>query len=203
MTWQLGSWTLSFLPHVPWLVVWLCAAVGALAVGAMLYGRMRGALLRAMALVLLLGALANPQLAQDEREQLSDIAAVIVDDSDSQSFGERRAQTEAALEEVRQRVAALGNTELRIGRTVTGNTPDTDGTRVFAALSRLTADIPPDRYAGAIVISDGQVHDVPRHCRYRQTQRPHSHAALGQQGGNRPPRGDRTGTTLCHHRAVS
>ena len=114
-----------------------------------------------MALVLLLGALANPQLAQDEREQLSDIAAVIVDESDSQSFGERRAQTEAALEEVRQRIAALGNTELRIGRTVTGNTPDTDGTRVFAALSRLTADIPPDRYAGAIIISDGQIHDVP------------------------------------------
>ncbi|MBL8790596.1 MAG: hypothetical protein JNM45_08860 [Rhizobiales bacterium] len=161
MTLQVGSWTLSFLPHVPWLAFWLIACVCALAVAAMLYGRMRGAVLRAMALVLLLGALANPQLAQDEREQLSDIAAVIIDESDSQSFGDRRAQTERALEEVRQRVAALGNTELRVGRTVSGNTPDTDGTRVFAALSRITADIPPDRYAGAIIISDGQIHDVP------------------------------------------
>jgi len=161
MTLQAGSWTLSFLPYVAWPLFWLIAAVGALAVGAMLYGRMRGALLRALTLVLLLGALANPQLAQDEREKLSDIAAVVVDDSDSQGFGQRQAQTEKALEELRQRVAALGNTELRVGRTVTGTTPDTDGTRVFAALSRITADIPPDRYAGAIIISDGQIHDVP------------------------------------------
>ncbi|MFT3672358.1 hypothetical protein [Aestuariivirga sp.] len=161
MTLQVGSWTLSFLPYVPWPLFWLIAAVGALAVGAMLYGRMRGALLRALTLVLLLGALANPQLAQDEREKLSDIAAVVVDDSDSQGFGQRQAQTDKALEELRQRVAALGNTELRVGRTVTGTTPDTDGTRVLAALSRITADIPPDRYAGAIIISDGQIHDVP------------------------------------------
>ncbi len=129
------------------LVFWLLAAVGVAAVGAMIYGRMRGALLRALSLLLLLGAIANPQLAQDEREKLTDIAAVIVDDSDSQSFGTRRDQTDKALEEVRQRLAALGNTELRVGRTVTGNTPDTDGTRVFGALSRITADIPPDRYA--------------------------------------------------------
>lgn len=161
MTLQVGSWTLSFLPYVAWPLFWLIAAVGALAVGAMLYGRMRGALLRALTLALLLGALANPQLAQDEREKLSDIAAVVVDDSDSQGFGQRQTQTEKALEELRQRVAALGNTELRVGRTVTGTTPDTDGTRVFAALSRITADIPPDRYAGAIIISDGQIHDVP------------------------------------------
>jgi hypothetical protein len=161
MSLQLGSWSLSFLPHVPWLVFWLLCGVGALAVAAMLYARMRGGVLRAAGLLLLLGALANPQLAQDEREQLSDIAAVIIDDSDSQTFGERRKQSDEALESLRQQVAALGNTELRIGRTVTGTTPDTDGTRVFAALARITADIPPDRYAGAVVISDGQIHDVP------------------------------------------
>jgi hypothetical protein len=161
MSLQLGSWTLSFLPHVPWLVFWLMCGIGALAVAVMLYAGMRGALLRAAGLLLLLAALINPQLAQDEREQLSDIAAVIIDDSDSQSFGERRKQSDEALEGLRQQVAALGNTELRVGRTVTGTTPDTDGTRVFAALARITADIPPDRYAGAIIISDGQVHDVP------------------------------------------
>ncbi len=161
MSWQVGSWTLTFLPHVPWLYFWALCTLGALAVAAMLYARMRGGLLRVAGLLLLLAAVANPHLAQDDREQLPDIAAIIIDESDSQTFGNRKDQTEQALQELRTRVAALGNTELRIGRTVTGTTRDSDGTRVFAALQRITADIPPDRYAGAVIISDGQVHDVP------------------------------------------
>ncbi len=36
-----------------------------------------------------------------------------------------------------------------------------DGTRLFAALTSTLADVPPDRVAGAIMITDGRVHDVP------------------------------------------
>lgn len=158
---SIGNWTLTFLPHVPWILfLGLCAA-GVLVVAAMLLARIRGGVLRATALALLLAALANPHLAQDEREKLSDIVAVIIDESDSQDFGERRVQTEQAVAALRERVAGLGNTELRIGRTITGTARDTDGTRVFSALNRITADIPPDRYGGAVIISDGQIHDVP------------------------------------------
>jgi hypothetical protein len=109
-----------------------------------------------------LAALANPILNTDDREQLSDVVAVIIDESASQNIGNRRQQTETALREVEQRIAAMGNTEMRVGRTVTGTTADTDGTRVFAALSKTLESIPPERYAGAIIISDGQVHDVPK-----------------------------------------
>ncbi len=38
---------------------------------------------------------------------------------------------------------------------------ETDGTRLFSALSATLADVPPDRVAGAILITDGRVHDVP------------------------------------------
>ena len=38
---------------------------------------------------------------------------------------------------------------------------ETDGTRLFAALSAALADVPPDRVAGAIMITDGRVHDIP------------------------------------------
>ena len=38
---------------------------------------------------------------------------------------------------------------------------DNDGTRLFSALSSTLADVPPDRVAGAIMITDGRVHDVP------------------------------------------
>ena len=38
---------------------------------------------------------------------------------------------------------------------------ETDGTRLFSALGAALADVPPDRVAGAIFITDGRVHDVP------------------------------------------
>ena len=38
---------------------------------------------------------------------------------------------------------------------------ETDGTRLFAALSSALSDVPHDRVAGAFFITDGRVHDVP------------------------------------------
>jgi len=38
---------------------------------------------------------------------------------------------------------------------------ETDGTRLFAALSSALSDVPHDRVAGALFITDGRVHDVP------------------------------------------
>ena len=38
---------------------------------------------------------------------------------------------------------------------------ENDGTRLFSALSSTLADVPPDRVAGAMLITDGRVHDVP------------------------------------------
>jgi hypothetical protein len=38
---------------------------------------------------------------------------------------------------------------------------ETDGTRLFSALGAALADVPPDRVAGAIIITDGRVHDIP------------------------------------------
>ncbi|HKG74983.1 MAG TPA: hypothetical protein VKA79_12130, partial [Aestuariivirgaceae bacterium] len=39
------------------------------------------------------------------------------------------------------------------------------GTRAFEALNSVLADIPPERYAGTIMITDGQVHDAPKSLR--------------------------------------
>src|SRR6185312_8268125 len=38
---------------------------------------------------------------------------------------------------------------------------ENDGTRLFSALNSTLADVPPDRIAGAIMITDGRVHDLP------------------------------------------
>ena len=158
----MNGWNVTLQPFVGWPLFWVACVIGVALAAALIYLNRRGWPLRVAGLTLVLAALANPVLNSDEREQLSDIVAVIIDDSASQQIGNRRQQSDDALREVQSRLATMPNTEMRLGRTITGTTPDTDGTRVFAALSKTLESIPPERYAGAIIITDGQVHDVPK-----------------------------------------
>jgi hypothetical protein len=158
----MNNWGITFLPVIGWPLFWAACAVAAVLAAALIYLNRRGWPLRLAGLAMVLAALANPILNSDERQQLADIVAVIIDDSASQNIGNRRQQTDDALKQIEARIAALPNTEMRLGRTVTGTTPDTDGTRVFAALAKTMEGIPPERYAGAVIITDGQVHDVPK-----------------------------------------
>ena len=48
--------------------------------------------------------------------------------------------------------------ETSVTTTATG---ENNGTQAFAALNAALADVPPSRVAGAILITDGQVHDAP------------------------------------------
>ena len=157
----MSGFNLSFAPYLAWPLFWALCAVATLLALALIYLRRRGWPLRLFSLALVVAAIANPLVSTEDRQDLTDIVAVVVDDSESQNIGKRREQTAAALAEIEKRIATLGNTELRIGRTVTGTTADSDGTRVFAALEKLVERIPAERYAGAIIISDGQIHDVP------------------------------------------
>ncbi len=155
------DWSLSFAPILPWAVVLVLAALGVLLVGIMAYARTRGILLRALSLAFLVAALANPLIRNEEREELTDIAVAVVDRSLSQENGERIARTNEAEAALKQAVARLGNIELRTVEVRSGISAEDDGTRAFDALNRALADIPPERFAGAVMITDGQVHDVP------------------------------------------
>ena len=76
-------------------------AAAALAVSAALIWRgVRGAWLRALSMALLLLALCDPNLVQENRRPLKDIVAVVVDRSESQDIGERPQQTDKARDEV-------------------------------------------------------------------------------------------------------
>jgi len=151
---------LTFSPLVPDVVMW--AGIAAVAVIALLLfaSRTRGALIRTIALVLLVAALANPSLTREDRDPLPSVAAVVIDKSPSQSFGDRTAQTEAARAALVQRLKRIQGLELR--EVEAGQSDgETDGTRLFQALSASLADVPPERIAGAFLITDGRVHDVP------------------------------------------
>jgi len=150
----------SFAPLLPVYVVWAAFGLAVLISIVLLLARSRGAPMRALALGLLVLALANPSLTREDRDPIPSVAAVIVDKSPSQNFGDRRAQTEAARQALVERLKHIPGLEVRVAEAGAAD-GETDGTRLFSALSATLSDVPPDRIAGAILITDGRVHDVP------------------------------------------
>ena len=150
----------SFAPLLPAYVVWAAFGGAVLISIVLLLARSRGAPMRALALGLLVLALANPSITREDRDPIPSVAAVIVDKSPSQNFGDRRAQTEAARQTLVVRLKRIPGLEVRVAEAGAAD-GETDGTRLFSALSATLSDVPPDRIAGAILITDGRVHDVP------------------------------------------
>ena len=151
---------IAFSPLVPDAVLWAAVAVAAAIVILLFVGRTRGAAVRALALALMVAALANPSLTREDRDPLTSVAVVVVDKSPSQDFGERTAQTAAARAALVTRLQRVPGLELRVVEAGQAD-GETDGTRLFQALAATLSDVPPERVAGAFMITDGRVHDVP------------------------------------------
>lgn len=144
---------------VPGWILLALLAISFVLIGYGLWRKARGIVFRAIPILALVIAIADPRLVSEERAPLNDIAVVVVDESSSQNIGERRARTDKAISELAAQLSAQKNLDvrtLRIGKDARG-----DGTRVFGPLSAALGDIPPSRLAGTVIISDGQIHDVP------------------------------------------
>jgi hypothetical protein len=151
--------TLVFDPLLPWLALYVALGLAALGIAIALWRGLTGWWLRGLTAAVLLLAIANPSLQEEDRAPLSDIVLAVVDDSASQRIGDRPSQSAAALAAVEAEVAALPNTELRVVRL--GDAPGDEGTLLMTALAEALAEEPRARVAGAILITDGQVHDLP------------------------------------------
>src|ERR1700740_3010928 len=154
------NYGIAFTPLIPSPVLWAALAAIVVIAVLLLVGRPRGAWLRLMALALLLLALANPSFTREEREPLSSIAAVVVDKSPSQGVGERTRETEQAREALVNSLKQIKGLEVRVVEAGQAD-GETDGTKLFGALSSVLSDVPIDRVAGAFMITDGRVHDIP------------------------------------------
>jgi hypothetical protein len=151
---------IAFAPLVPSLVLWIALAAIVAIAGLLLLARSRGAAVRVTALALVLLALANPSFTREDREPLSSVAAVVVDKSPSQNFGERTRETAQAREELVDSLKNIKGLEVRVVEAGQAD-GETDGTKLFGALSSALSDVPVDRVAGAFLITDGRVHDIP------------------------------------------
>ncbi|HLY06306.1 MAG TPA: hypothetical protein VKR31_11220 [Rhizomicrobium sp.] len=151
--------SIDFAPHVAigWIV--LIAAVAAALSGYALWRRARGAIARAAAFAIGCIVLANPLIVREKREPLPDIVALVVDHSASMNLDHRRADADRAAVELAKRIAADRTLEIRRAE-VTSPANEDSGTRLMSAVTSALGDAPPDRVAGAIAITDGEVHDA-------------------------------------------
>lgn len=152
------SQTLIFQPLVADWVLIALAVASAVLLALALWRGLVGWAIRALALGFVLVALCNPALQEEDRKPLSDIVVLVVDDSASQGLSDRGFQTAQAVEAIKAKVSLIPNTELRIVHVADGR--DNAGTLAMGALAAALAKEPQARVAGAILVTDGQVHDL-------------------------------------------
>ncbi|CAN7682131.1 hypothetical protein LJR234_005666 [Mesorhizobium amorphae] len=156
------NWSINFEPLLSWPL--LAAVLAPLVLLALvgLWFRQRGSVFRFAALLALGAALLNPVFLDEEREALKSVVAIVVDRSQSQDIGERTKQTDEALAGLQQRLGRFKQFDVRVveaGRSEAAE--ERTDTRLFGALEGAFRDVPPSRIGGAIMITDGEVHDAP------------------------------------------
>jgi hypothetical protein len=156
----MDRFSLIFTPFLPWPVIGALGAVALAVAGLAILARQRGAWLRLLALAMLVLALANPAFLRLDRDKLNDVVAVVLDRSGSQRLADRTQQTDRARDEVMRQLNARPGTDVRVIE-VDERDGEADGTRLFEGLQAGLADVPPERMAGVIAITDGRVHDIP------------------------------------------
>ncbi len=155
------GWSISIDPLFPLWSIAIAAAVCLALLAVMFILGLRGSTLRTATMAILLLALLNPIIRGETRNQFDDILLVVSDNSASQKIGARLDQTARALSTLRNKLAPFKNTTVRWVKADTTPSTTNRGTRLFATINDALGDIPPERLAGVILITDGQVHDVP------------------------------------------
>jgi len=160
------SMVFSYL--IPFPLLMILAAIG---IAVVLYARylgLRGWPFRMLAAGFILLALSNPSLRIEERQGLSDIVLIVVDETSSHGLAERAAQTDLVLNQLQERISNE-NRDIEILRVKDGE--KNSGTLIFSEIRQALSDIPTNRLGGIFIISDGQAHesflgfpiDVPVH----------------------------------------
>lgn len=154
------SLSLHFSPLVDEKLILILALLGGLVILVKIVSTRQLPWLRLCTFAAFIFLLFGPSIHEEEREGVASIAAIIIDESASQSFGEREGRTQQALAYVESQLKELDRIETRVIR------GPSDGklssrTNLFATLEAAFADVPESRRAGVFIITDGQIHDMP------------------------------------------
>lgn len=141
----------------PWLPLWAVAllALGLFAAAALAAARARRlAPFRAALAIAALLIVAHPVRRIEERERQRDIAVAVVDRSRSMTVNDGAAQADRALAALRREAPEVD------WRVVEARPEAGQPTRLLPTLDRALRDVPAERLAGAVLITDGVVRDT-------------------------------------------
>lgn len=155
---------ITFAPQVPVGLIALLALLALAATVCAFWYRLRGAFTRALVFAVLVLALTGPQLREEERDSLPNVAFLVVDRSDSTALENRAGQIQEAVARLEADLKELDGPGARLELVTleveTGIRRAEQGTRLLSALNAAAAQVAPGQIAGAIVLSDGQIHDA-------------------------------------------
>lgn len=153
--------TVHIAPLLPAGVMYGIAGVLAVLALLSLFVFRRGLAVRCLCAAAFMAALLNPSLVRELRESVNDVAVIVVDRSPSQDFGNRNTAADNALAALKPQMDALPGLETRVIEAPATGAKTARETRLFEALEQTLSDVPEARRAGVIMLTDGQVHDVP------------------------------------------
>ncbi|MEH6524521.1 MAG: hypothetical protein V7723_00500 [Sneathiella sp.] len=158
------AYSLDFSPHISleWLIGLAILSAAILTLG--ILRNARGSIWRGGLLALLLFMLANPVLLAEKRNYLDDVALIVIDESDSQRIGKRQEVTSDTYENLVGQLEAFDNLQVEtlvFKNEISSATGDEDGSLLFSSRQDALINIAPDRIAATIMITDGQIHDIP------------------------------------------
>ena len=159
------AYSVALDPVLPWWLIAMLVVPFAVLVAYALLRRARGGLLRLLAGAALTAILLNPSLVQEQRAYQRDVALVVVDRSPSQKLENRAAEADATVAQLRKAAESFQDLDLRVVESAGGVDHAEKGTQLFDAVREALADIPRQRLAGLVVVSDGQIHDIPAEAR--------------------------------------
>ena len=166
---------ISFAPLLPPLLLAIIALLALLVT--LFYWRRGGParLLRMGANIILLLAIFNPSIVTEVRAALPDVATILIDRSDSMRLGDRTEKAEKIARDLAARLKNDPTLEVHV-RDVAQTE---NGTEMFGAIAEAISDTPRERLAGTILVTDGQVRDVPKDPKSLKDMGPISAAIVG------------------------
>ena len=147
---------ISFYPYISYTLLYFLSFLSLIMILIGFKYKASGNILRTILIFLILICIANPSIVSENRENIPDTVALILDLSPSQNINNRNKIAQEAYDNLKNKLQKIDNLDLRF-KIIQGK----NGTNIFEPLSAMVADIPPDRVAGAIVITDGQIQDAP------------------------------------------
>ncbi|GGA06765.1 hypothetical protein [Neptunicoccus cionae] len=161
MNMQILDYEIAFTPLIPQQLLLILALIALAFTTLALWRRLPGWALRGLALCLVLGALAQPVIRQEDREYLSNIVFVVVDKTESQSVDIRPEQIAQGVAALRAEIGTLEGFETRLVEVENDPGVADDGSMMLGALAKAASEVATNRIAGALLVTDGQIHDAP------------------------------------------